>query len=442
MELKQYNIEPTDENILKALCENTAGRNAALPPFLEIIDHDFVSTLALNGDWGSGKTFFIKQAILLLNCLDPKSELDEDIRAVVEGLFSPEASGLARPDISGPYRAVYYNAWLYDDHNDPIQSLLYFLSITFGREYGSRDPGAAALFSGALKALAKWRCMDLDALVDALSSGDLLADVKTMEEVKLSLQEAFHDLLGDDYSLAVFVDELDRCSPMYAVRFLERVKHFFDCPKVKFVFATNLRQLGATIQNFYGASFDSTKYLNKFFDFTAELPPAALYSPMQLQIRKIRMGTARIFSDFCMHLSSYFHFSLRDMNIFLGMADMLIERINNLFSRTEDDPDGDTPFFDYWFFSPVLAALSIYDYAAYGQALTGRGEDLILDIFASWPEGCQFAGKFLDISADITLQDAVRRQYRLIFGQGQSLLESQRCKAYKDDILNILSRLY
>ena len=231
MELKQYNIEPTDENILAALRQDITGRNAALAPFLEIIDHASLSSLALNGDWGSGKTFFIKQAMMLLQWADADSGLDASFRSELNLLLKNEQSRLTAPTLSGPYRAVYYNAWLYDDHNDPIQSLLYFLSVTFGKQYGVCSLKAAELFSGAVQTLAKWKGLDLDALADSLRSGDSLKDVKELESVKFSLQEAFHDLLGDTYSLVVFVDELDRCSPAYAVRFLERVKHFLTAPK-------------------------------------------------------------------------------------------------------------------------------------------------------------------------------------------------------------------
>ena len=47
MLLRQYNMEPTCENILYTIEENFSGRNSALAPFLEIIDHDFISTLGV-----------------------------------------------------------------------------------------------------------------------------------------------------------------------------------------------------------------------------------------------------------------------------------------------------------------------------------------------------------------------------------------------------------
>ena len=50
---------------------------------------------------------------------------------------------------------------------------------------------------------------DADSSLDA----DSLKEAKELESVKFSLQEALHDLLSDTYSLIIFADELDRCSP-------------------------------------------------------------------------------------------------------------------------------------------------------------------------------------------------------------------------------------
>lgn len=438
MELKQYNMEPTDENILTSLRLNITGRNASLVPFLEIIDHTFISALALNGDWGSGKTFFIKQAIMLLKWRNPDSDLSADYRAQLDSLVKNDQSSLTEPVLSGPYRTVYYNAWLYDDHNDPIRSLLYFLSVTFGMQYGVRSPKAAELFSGAVQTLAKWKGLDLDALAESLRSGDSLEEIKDLESIKVSLQEAFHDLLGDTYSLLIFVDELDRCSPTYAVRFLERVKHFFDCPKVKFVFATNLRQLGATIQNFYGATFDSTKYLNKFFDFTMELPTVSSDSYLQ---RQGYLQNDHVYQELCTYLIRYFRFSIRDINIFLSMADKMEPRIRELLN-TYWRWKGSKAF-SYLFFPPVLAALSLDDRAAYHRTVTGQGETLISDIFDNWPEGNTFVHQtILSPSKFTSAREAVLKEYRDIFGATHSSDDVNSQDIRKATILNIASKLY
>lgn len=438
MELKQYNIEPTDENILAALRQDVTGRNASLTPFLEIIDHSFVSTLALNGDWGSGKTFFIKQAMMLLQWVDADSGLDADFRGVLNSLIGNPQYALTAPTLSGPYRTVYYNAWLYDDHSDPVQSLLYFLSVTFGKQYGVRSLKAAELFSAAVQTFSKWKGLDLDALAESFRADDPLRDVKELESVKFSLQEAFHNLLGDTYSLVIFVDELDRCSPAYAVGFLERVKHFFDCPKVKFVFATNLRQLGATIQNFYGTNFDSTKYLHKFFDLTVELPPV---SPSTYLQRQGFLQDSHVFQELCTYLIQYFDFSIRDINIFLSMADKIAPRVIGLLNKYWNWKGAYA--FSYLFFPPVLAALSLDDRSAYNQIIIGQGESLISDIFTGWPEGKAFMDQIFSPAEDTSsMQELVLHEYRGIFGSGRVRDDVDPQGTLKTTILNIVSKLY
>ena len=74
--------------------------------------------------------------------------------------------------------------------------------------------------------------------------------------------------------LVVFVDELDRCKPSYAVQLLERIKHYFSNDKVTVVFSINTKELQHSIRKFYGAEFDANKYLDRFFDYRISLPDA------------------------------------------------------------------------------------------------------------------------------------------------------------------------
>jgi len=445
MLLRQYNMEPTCENILYTIEENFSGRNSALAPFLEIIDHDFISTLALNGNWGSGKTFFIKQAMLLLEYLDPTSSLDSDTRSRIDAILATSCvNGLICPQLSRSYHAVYYNAWLYDDHNDPIQSLLYFLSVTFSRNYGKEFP-KLEIFSAILKTVAKWKNIDLDALADTLTDTQnnqgLLSEVKSMEDVKQALQETFHVLLGDQGSLLVFVDELDRCSPMYAVRFLERVKHFFSCPNVKFVFSTNLRQLGATIQNFYGVTFNSTRYLNKFFDFTTELPPVS--QDQYLRIHRYSIDENDILKRFCINLSYFFQFSLRQLNTFLGMLDKLDERLPNEIERYKHSNGQNAVSF--LFFPPLLTALSLYDQTKHEQVIAGNGKELVRSVFQAWPDGISYMRTVmpnLRDASDAEIQMQFDRLYENIFRAGHGHANYDPQDNLKNAILLIASRLY
>jgi hypothetical protein len=64
----------------------------------------------------------------------------------------------------------------------------------------------------------------------------------------------------------VFIDELDRCRPSYAVEMLETIKHIFDIPGVVFVVATDTEQLQHAVKAIYGVGFDARVYLSRFFN--------------------------------------------------------------------------------------------------------------------------------------------------------------------------------
>lgn len=77
---------------------------------------------------------------------------------------------------------------------------------------------------------------------------------------------------GHAAPLFVFVDELDRCRPTYAISLLENLKHLFSIKGVVFVVATDTRQLAHSVKAVYGAEFEAQKYLRRFFDRTFVFP--------------------------------------------------------------------------------------------------------------------------------------------------------------------------
>lgn len=72
--------------------------------------------------------------------------------------------------------------------------------------------------------------------------------------------------------LFVFVDELDRCRPDFAIALLEGIKHLFGVKGVCFVISTNREQLAEAMRAVYGSGYDTTRYLHRFFDATCDLP--------------------------------------------------------------------------------------------------------------------------------------------------------------------------
>lgn len=86
------------------------------------------------------------------------------------------------------------------------------------------------------------------------------------------------ELLATEFKMKmpmyIFVDELDRCRPTYAIQMLERIKHLFDIPNLAFVVATDTTSLSHSIKAVYGSEFDSKQYLQRFFHRTYKLPVA------------------------------------------------------------------------------------------------------------------------------------------------------------------------
>jgi hypothetical protein len=71
--------------------------------------------------------------------------------------------------------------------------------------------------------------------------------------------------------LVFIIDELDRCRPDFALSLLERIKHFFSVPNVFFVLGFHGGQLENSVRAFYGSGIDAHNYLQKFIHFSFTL---------------------------------------------------------------------------------------------------------------------------------------------------------------------------
>ncbi|WP_063069288.1 KAP family P-loop NTPase fold protein [Neisseria flavescens] len=126
---------------------------------------------------------------------------------------------------------------------------------------------AAATVAGAATTLASHSIdVTIDATVEALLKEQIEAE-KNLETLKACLKE-----LAAGKPIILFIDELDRCRPDYAVDMLEVIKHVFDIENVKVVLVTNTKQLCAAINHRYGAEVDAQKYLDKFLKYSFALP--------------------------------------------------------------------------------------------------------------------------------------------------------------------------
>ncbi len=211
--------------------------------------------LALNGKWGTGKTTFVNMW---------KAQLANQ-----------------------GYSAIYFNAWKSDYMDDPLIALVSELrelkvdDASFTKMAANVGKILIPTLSSIVKSFLKHKGLDIDVINDSidaakdvgLSSLDEYAETKaTIEDFKKNLGE-YIACSTEGKPVVFFIDELDRCRPDYAVKVMERVKHFFDIPDIVFVLSINKEQLGYAIQGFYGTSnLDSDDYLRRFIDIEYELP--------------------------------------------------------------------------------------------------------------------------------------------------------------------------
>ncbi|NQD35930.1 hypothetical protein HPT27_02775 [Permianibacter sp. IMCC34836] len=72
--------------------------------------------------------------------------------------------------------------------------------------------------------------------------------------------------------VVIFIDELDRCNPRFAVSLVERIKHFFEVQNIVFVLLINRTQLEGAVRGVYGSETDASTYLGKFIHLGLSLP--------------------------------------------------------------------------------------------------------------------------------------------------------------------------
>ncbi len=310
-----------------------------------------------------------------------------DIEENIEMAFSQNP--LANIKLDYTYLPVYYNAWLYDNHDDPLMSLIMIIVKECGvycdtkLSSGSLSDKVTSLLDFPLMSLNSFQLGgNFQSIKEKFQGKDILSLVKTTEEIREKVKEIFNDIISENTDkLIVFIDELDRCKPSFAIEMLERIKHFFDDDRIIFIASINRSQLIHTISRYYGDKFDSTGYLDKFFDRNVYLPEIDM-----------RFNTVPRFSDtqyFLEHiteeLNDYYQLSLRENLRFY-------QCISNV-SKSTIIEDGASGGIILSAFVPIIIILNIKDEEIKNKFLCG--DDSILDdLFQNIPSLYQMACKF------------------------------------------------
>lgn len=239
-----------------------------LSDLLERVDDPVA--VALDGEWGSGKTHFLKRWV---------------------GAHTLENSGKAK--------TVYFDAFANDFLDDPLIALTSVISDRFSttnekgkfkkvRKFAAKLArpviriGLATATAGATELAAPIA----DAAINAAGkeAEEAAETFWKKEDGRRAAMEQFRAALAQLTApetedkpdtakpLIVVIDELDRCRPDYALALLEVIKHFFSVPRVHFVLGVNLEALQHSVRARYGASVNAADYLKRFISFSIRLP--------------------------------------------------------------------------------------------------------------------------------------------------------------------------
>ena len=270
------------------------GRKSIATNLTNLLKHSNTDTqgliLALNAQWGNGKTTFIKMW---------RNMLDRDYKI---------------PNL-------YFSAWEEDYTKEPLIAVLGELN-----RYLTKNEIRNENFNQVVESVQKIFKRALPTLLKISVKGlfnKIGIDNELLQEASQTLTEDSAKVLIENYSkekeclvqlkknltkvfevtgakegqpFIVFIDEIDRCRPTYAIEMLENIKHLFGIPNLVFVISIDKAQLSKSIQAIYG-QIDIENYLRRFFDLEFILPnpsPQRFCEYLQEQL-DIKTNLAEIF---------------------------------------------------------------------------------------------------------------------------------------------------
>lgn len=382
--MKSYELQPTYENLLNTYLNDTIARDIDVFRFIEILNSiGDSSSIALDGGWGSGKTFFVKQVKMVLDAHnDFIASYDGIDREKIKDQWTQRYTN--QPAELQSQVSIYYDSWENDNDEDPVLSLVYSILQSVESDYSFKK-GADCLqiaatilefFSGK-----KWA-----QLINSFKSENPLQELKKEKGIQEMIKEFLDSLLIEKGNrLVVFIDELDRCKPSYAVRLLERIKHYFSNDRITYVFSVNINELQHTIKQYYGADLNASKYLDRFFDLRISLPPADLKRYYQ----SLNFNDSHYQYDIvCDAVIKAYHFELREIAKYLRLTKIAAYEPTHE-SRKYDFSFSDGRGLQYGliYVVPIMIGLKICDSCKYTDFINGKDYTPLLEVSACLKEG-------------------------------------------------------
>ncbi len=352
--MENYELEINNENIKDTLINDYLGNKEKLYSLSNLIDCiNNNITICIDGDWGCGKTIFIKQFLYLLKNQEEYNQLyiKKDIQEVLK-------------NVSENNICVYYDAWKNDNHIDAFESIIFNILNEFpnykdqvSEFLNIKD----TLIDFGQKFINKFTNGYIN--LEKVKTYQELADqIETVEEKKEQFRKLLENILNEKRMILI-IDELDRCNPIFASKVLETIKHFYDIKNITIIVSANNRELSNTIKKQYGQDFDGYGYLNRFYDFIITLDNS---KNIEYSQRVIGLGTSTYLPhNIACEMFKKYNFSYRDCNRYGTMYNMVKKYIES------DDFFANKKQYNVTFsiILPIIIAFKIKDIEAYQSVL-------------------------------------------------------------------------
>lgn len=293
------------------------GRDIIAENFMKIfeLDEDGI-VVAIDSDWGTGKTTFIKMwESLIINDYRYKEK----------------------------YYSIYFNAWDNDYLEDPLVAILTEMKLKEKSEEGQENV-VPKIFKEIFNPICLVAKRGADIALKLGTAGAIgvnefkIKEDDTQDKILDKMNEIGNEVLNrcvnarmirDEFKenisnitknynkkLIFFIDELDRCRPSFAIELLETIKHLFSVPGVIFVVSLDKQQLSHSVATIYGQNMDTDGYLRRFFDIDYKLANAnkSKYMEIKNEITLNKYNNTKYLEYFLDGFVRGFNLSLRDID--------------------------------------------------------------------------------------------------------------------------------
>lgn len=301
---KVKNLEVNSDNPFRNDRLNRKEDIEFLTSLINTLSESFV--ISINAPWGTGKSTFLKMWEKYLENQEIKS--------------------------------IYFNAWENSFINEPLIALIGEISEFFV-ECSKKNSNLLRQIK-KLKDNSPYLIKQNSQIIgEELFQEHIKAKIENYsfekelhKNFKNDVAEFAKIVIDDKKPFVIFIDELDRCRPHYAIELLEMINHYFSVENIVFVLAVDKVQLLHSIEMVYGNGMDSNGYLRRFIDLDIKLPKVSaevyinylVYEKFKLDKLNILENKIENLANSMSLIANIYSLSLREIEQCLIQINMLI----------------------------------------------------------------------------------------------------------------------